>query len=160
MNERDIEGNTRLHLAVVDRNLNEIIDLVDQGIDITLQNDYGKYAFQYALDMGFYDAIPYVSNITLLNTMDKFGRYPIYYVSKNANMLYTIINMGASLTEKDAHDKSGIWHIYNNMSIHDTEIIDSHYLILSNTDPSELDGIDPIIRRFAYIRSRIELPNN
>lgn len=157
MNERDIEGNTKLHIAVMRKNIAEVSKLVEKGANIFAKNDYGKYPFHYTLNSGFYEALPYVATKEMLNTIDDKGRLPSYYCCTNGSMIYQMITIGLDLDLKDAYGKTTIWHIYNNMNIFDTSIIDAHYLILEKTDPEELIDIPPAIKRYAYIRSRITL---
>ena len=157
MNARDLEGNTRLHLAVINGDIDSLRGLYNANVDITLRNDYGKYAFQYALDKNFYDAIPYTMNETLLNTLDDKGRYPMYYVSKCREMLHVMINMGARLDLPDSQGKTSLWHIYNTMDIYDVDILESHAMIIENTDVKALFDVSPVIRRIAYIKSRMEV---
>lgn len=154
-----MEGNTPLHHAVIEKNLDAIIDIVsDDGSTIYVKNDYGKYPFHYTLTSSFHEAIPYVADKDLLNTMDDDGRYPVYYVCRSGDMLNTMINTGADLRLKDKYGKSGLWHIYNNMTIYDTDTMKAHPMILQLTDLDELEDIHPPIKRFVYIKKMIDVP--
>lgn len=152
-----MNGNSPLHTAVIEGNVEEVIRLINDGANIYAKNDYGRYPGFYAIQGGMEPMFKYVVDANILSEMDDYGRYPIYYLSKTRASVYTFIQMGGDILSKDKYNKNGVWHIYNSMTINDYSLFNSHPRLLEHTFIDELMDIDPDVRRYIERRTHIEL---
>ena len=53
INTRDASGNSQLHLAVSQNNLNEVNDLLNRGIDVNAGNNSGETPVTFAVEFGY-----------------------------------------------------------------------------------------------------------
>ncbi len=141
INFKDSKGNSYLNNCILDNKFESALWLIEQGIDVTIENNKNQSSFHLCLE----NENPKILSKILqqekinINEKDKFGRIPLQdlVVDGKIELAKLLIKFGADINSQDKHHRNVI---FDALSYGDENFI---VYLLSLDDPKiDLNNVD------------------
>lgn len=102
-------GETNLHLAVRNKNQDDVIKLLESGYDVNAKNNFGLTPLHYASRIDNIDILNLILNKKPnLNNKDRNSWTPLHYATYHGNekAVEALIKQGADVNEVDSYNRT------------------------------------------------------
>jgi ankyrin repeat protein/uncharacterized caspase-like protein len=137
INEKDSDGDSLLHLAVREGNVDTLKFLISKGADVNIKNNYGETPLQIAAHFENAEiVIQLVSNGAEINIKDSLGVTPLHdaVYHGQVEIVKYLISQGAEININDIRNKIPLHY-----AVMDDNIEISKYLITKGADVNARD---------------------
>ena len=141
IDEKDSKGNTLLNHAIENEKYDAAIWLIDNGIDVSLENNSGDNSFHLAIEKKEPSVLKKILDKELvnINEKDKFGRTILQdlVVEGELNLAKLLINYGGDINSQDKKHKNVI---FDALSYGDENFV--LYLLELDNPKVDLNNVD------------------
>ena len=113
IDEKNEHGNTFLHLAADNGNIEVLKYLVSQGANVNVKDNYGRTPLQVAVNKNNLEMVEYlISHGADVNVKDSFSKSPLHDAASIGNIetVQILISHGAQINAKDKINKTPLHH--------------------------------------------------
>ena len=156
IDEKDSKGNTLLNHVIENEKYDAAIWLIDNGIDVSLENNSGDNSFHLAIEKKEPKILKKILDKELvnINEKDKFGRIILQdlVVEGELSLAKLLINYGADINSQDKHHRNVI---FDALSYGDENFV--MYLLELDDPKIDLNNIDSELNTIMHHK---EVSNN